>query len=161
MPNFRKLQDDSKNVSLKIGSKVPQKLGPFFSLFLMRKTLSSGQKWFLRPYFPLIRGMFLLRSGLRFLFGHWKWPNLEWGKGHTIKWKWPFHHSRFGHFQYPKQISKTTSQQKHTPKVDRLAGKTYLVQKKKLKTAFFCGIIWASPHFGTIWRPNCWHQVNH
>ena len=38
----------------------------FFSLFLMRKRLSSGQKWFLRPYFPLIRGMFLLRSGLRF-----------------------------------------------------------------------------------------------
>ena len=36
MPKFRKLQDDSKNVSLKIGSKVPQKLGPFFSLFLMR-----------------------------------------------------------------------------------------------------------------------------
>ena len=25
MPNFRKLQDDSKNVSLKIGSRVPQK----------------------------------------------------------------------------------------------------------------------------------------
>ena len=42
--------------------------GPFFSLFLMRKTLSSGQKWFLRPYFPLIGGMFLLRSGLRFSF---------------------------------------------------------------------------------------------
>ena len=36
----------------------------FFSLFLMRKRLSSGQKWFLRPYFPLIRGMFLLKSGL-------------------------------------------------------------------------------------------------
>ena len=31
-----------------------------------KKQLSSGQKWFLRPYFPLIRGMFLLRSGLRF-----------------------------------------------------------------------------------------------
>ena len=28
--------------------------------------VSSDQKWFLRPYFPLIRGMFLLRSGLRF-----------------------------------------------------------------------------------------------
>ena len=28
MPNYRKLQEDSKNVSLKIGSKVPQKLGP-------------------------------------------------------------------------------------------------------------------------------------
>ena len=39
----------------------------FFSLFLMRKRLSSGQKWFLRPYFPLIRGMFLLKSGLTFL----------------------------------------------------------------------------------------------
>ena len=38
----------------------------FFSLFLMRKRLSSGQKWFLRPYFSLIRGMFVFRSGLRF-----------------------------------------------------------------------------------------------
>ena len=28
----------------------------------MRKRLSSGQKWFLRPYFPLIRDMFLLKS---------------------------------------------------------------------------------------------------
>ena len=68
MPNFRKLQADSKYVSLKIGSKGPKKLGPFLSLFLMRKTLSSGQKWFLRTYFPLIRGMFLLKSGLRFSF---------------------------------------------------------------------------------------------
>ena len=34
----------------------------------MRKRLSSGQKWFLKPYFPLIRGMFVFRSGLRFLF---------------------------------------------------------------------------------------------
>ena len=34
----------------------------------MRKQLSSGQKWFLRPYFPLIRGIILLKSGLRFLF---------------------------------------------------------------------------------------------
>ena len=48
-PNFRKFQDDSKNVSLRIGSKWPQKLGLFFSLFLMKKTLSSGQGWFLRP----------------------------------------------------------------------------------------------------------------
>ena len=47
---------------------MPKKLGPFFSLFLMRKPLSSGQKWFLRPYFLLIRGMCLLRSGLRFSF---------------------------------------------------------------------------------------------
>ena len=41
-PNFRKLQNDSKNVSLKIGSKVPQNIGPFFSLFLIRKPISSG-----------------------------------------------------------------------------------------------------------------------
>ena len=34
----------------------------------MRKRLSSGQKRFLRLYFPLIRGMCLLRSGLRFSF---------------------------------------------------------------------------------------------
>ena len=34
----------------------------------MRKRLSSGQKWFLKPYFPLIRGMFVFRSGLRFSF---------------------------------------------------------------------------------------------
>ena len=33
--------------------------------------------------------------------------------------------------------------------------------KKKPKTAFFCGRIWASPNFGKIWRPNCWHLVNH
>ena len=35
---------------------------------LMRKRLSGGQKWFLKPYFPLIRGMFVFRSGLRFSF---------------------------------------------------------------------------------------------
>ena len=34
----------------------------FFSLLLMRKRLSGGQKWFLKPYFPLIRGMFVFRS---------------------------------------------------------------------------------------------------
>ena len=41
-------------------------LGPFFSL-LLRKRLSSGQKWLLRPYFPQIRGI-VLRSGPRFSF---------------------------------------------------------------------------------------------
>ena len=34
----------------------------------MRKRLSSGQKWFLRPYFPLIRGIVVFRSSLRFSF---------------------------------------------------------------------------------------------
>ena len=36
--------------------------------WVMRKRLSSGQKWLLRPYFPQIRGMFVLRSGPRFSF---------------------------------------------------------------------------------------------
>ena len=40
----------------------------FSSLFLMRKRLSSGQKWFLRPHFPLIGGIFVFRSGPRFSF---------------------------------------------------------------------------------------------
>ena len=48
-------------------SEVFEKIG-FFSLFLTRKRLSRGQKWFLRPYFPLIMGMFEFKSGLRFLF---------------------------------------------------------------------------------------------
>ena len=79
-PNCRKLQNDSKNVSHKIGSKRPQKLGPLFSLFFMRKTLSSGRKWLLRPYFPLIRGTLLLRSGLRFLFWALEVPEPREGK---------------------------------------------------------------------------------
>ena len=68
MPNCHKLREDSKNVSLKIGSYGPQKLGPFSHFSSWEKRLSSGQKWFLRPYFPLIGGIFLLKSGLRFSF---------------------------------------------------------------------------------------------
>ena len=52
----------------KIGPLGPKEKIDFFSFFLMRQRLSSGQRWFLRPYFPLIRGMFVFRSGLRFLF---------------------------------------------------------------------------------------------
>ena len=69
---------------IKIGNWVGFELGPFFSLFLMRKRLSSGQKWFLRPYFPL-RGMFVLRSGHRFSF---RALNQEWGKGHLCTSDW-------------------------------------------------------------------------
>ena len=36
-----------------------------------------------------------------FRFGHRKCPNREWGKGHFRRWKWPFPHSRFGHFLRP------------------------------------------------------------
>ena len=63
-----------KNIYRIIFQKI--KIGPlkgfekraFFSLLLMRKRLSGGQKWFLKPYFPVIRGMFVFRSGLRFSF---------------------------------------------------------------------------------------------
>ena len=43
----------------------------------MRKQISSGQKWILRPYFPLIRGMFEFRSGLRFSFLALEVPELR------------------------------------------------------------------------------------
>ena len=65
---FGKITSRVTTKNLKIGQRGLFELGPFFSLFLMRKTLSSGLQWFLRPYFPLIRDMFLLRSGLRFSF---------------------------------------------------------------------------------------------
>ena len=64
----------SKNVNrnrfqeIKIGPWEGFEKKAFFSLFLMRKRLSGGQKWFLRPYFPLIKGIFVFRSGLRFSF---------------------------------------------------------------------------------------------
>ena len=53
---------------IKIGPLKGFEKKAFFSLLLMRKRLSGGQKWFLSPYFPLIRGMFVFRSGLRFSF---------------------------------------------------------------------------------------------
>ena len=62
---------------LKIGQRGNFEKIEFFSLFLMRKRVSSGQKWFLRPYFPLIRGMFVLKSGLRFLFRTLEVPQLR------------------------------------------------------------------------------------
>merc|ERR1712012_696921 len=51
---------------IKIGPLKGFEKKAFFSLLLMRKRLSGGQKWFLKLYFPLIRGMFVFRSGLRF-----------------------------------------------------------------------------------------------
>ena len=43
---------------IKIGPLKGFEKKAFFSLLLMRKRLSGGHKWFLKPYFPLIRGMF-------------------------------------------------------------------------------------------------------
>ena len=53
---------------IKIGPLKGFEKKAFLSLLLMRKRLSGGKKWFLKPYFPLIKGMFVFRSGLRFLF---------------------------------------------------------------------------------------------
>ena len=43
----------------------------------MKKTISSGRNWFLRPYFPFIRGIFVLRNSLRFLFRALEVPKTE------------------------------------------------------------------------------------
>ena len=52
----------------------------FFSLFLMRKRLSGGQKWFLRPYFPLMRGKFHHSERSTQQFAHIK----PWGTWHEL-----------------------------------------------------------------------------
>ena len=61
---------------------------PFFSLFLMRKPLSNGQKWFLRSNFSLIGGKFVFKSGLRFsiLFTFYRCLFLTL----TLDWYWYF-----------------------------------------------------------------------
>ena len=107
---FGKITSRVTTKNLKIGQQALFEFGPFFSLFLMRKTLSSGQKWFLRPYFPLIRGMFLLRSGLRFSFRALEVPEPKVRKRPFFLLKWPFPHSQFEHFQCPTRKSKTTFQ---------------------------------------------------
>ena len=45
-------------------------------------------------------------------------------------------------------------------KVDRLAGKTYLVKKKHLKTEFSRRQIPFSAHFGRTWKTNYLFQVS-
>merc|ERR1711884_292322 len=68
MQKSQKFCADFKYVNLKIELLQIFEKKSFSSLFLMRKPLSSDQKWFLRPYFTLIGGIFVLKSGLRFLF---------------------------------------------------------------------------------------------
>ena len=45
MPNFRKLQEDSKNVSLKMGSWLPQKLSQIFKNAHYKISCSKGPKY--------------------------------------------------------------------------------------------------------------------
>ena len=64
-----------------------KKYGPFFSLFLMKKPLSHGQRVFLRPWFLIIGGILVLKSGLGFSFwaqkalGKWFPHEEKWEKG--------------------------------------------------------------------------------
>ena len=61
-----------------MGSRGLLEIRPLFSLFLMKKPLFRGQKWLLRPYFPLIRCIFvLLKSGLTFSLRSPEVPNLK------------------------------------------------------------------------------------
>ena len=78
---------------IKIGPLKGYEKKAFFSLLLMRKRLSGGQKWFLKPYFPLIRGMFVFRSGLRFSFRTLEVPELRVRKRPFYLLKWPVPHS--------------------------------------------------------------------
>ena len=57
---------------LKIGNWGGFEKIDFFLIFLMRKRLPSGQKRFLRPYFPLIWGMFVLRSEKSHILKLWR-----------------------------------------------------------------------------------------
>ena len=100
---------------IKIGPLKGFEKKAFFSLLLMRKRLSGGQKWFLKPYFPLIRGMFVFRSGLRFSFRALEVPEPRVRKRPYQGLIGHFPHSWFGHFQCAKRKSKTTSEYKHTP----------------------------------------------
>ena len=80
--------------------------------------------------------------------------NREWGKGHFSKWKWPFSHSRFGHFQCLKRKSKTTSEYKHTPNLWEIwpqhplltTGKSFFSWGKVRKTQFS-----QNPLMGGFW----------
>ena len=70
---------------------------------------------------------------------------LRWNisSGHLLK--WPFPHSRFTHFQCPKQKSKTTSEYKHIPnkweiwpqKPLLITGKSFSPEEKWKKILFF------------------------
>ena len=61
----------------------------------MKKSFSSGQKRFMRPYFPLIRGMFVMKSVLRFSFWALEVPELRVRKQEAFSLtKKPFPHSQ-------------------------------------------------------------------
>ena len=89
-------------MNFKIRTRGPKKLGPFL-IFPHEKTTFQWAKLFLRPYFPLIRSMFVFRSGLRFSFQALKVPELRVRKRSF---------SPFTTFHSLK--SKTTSEYKHT-----------------------------------------------
>ena len=87
MQKSQKFCADFKYVNLKIELLQIFEKKSFSSLFLMRKPLSSDQKWFLRPYFPLIGGIFVLKSGLRFLFRALEVPIQKVRKRSFLRWK--------------------------------------------------------------------------
>ena len=90
MQKSQKFCADFKYVNLKIELLQIFEKKSFSSLFLMRKPLSSDQKWFLRPYFPLIGGIFVLKSGLRFLFRALEVPKPRVRKSHFLSLKSDF-----------------------------------------------------------------------
>ena len=69
-PNFSEIARRFQKSKSTNWEERASKVKAFSHFSSWEKRHSSGQKWFLRPYFRLIRGMFmfLLRSDLRFLF---------------------------------------------------------------------------------------------
>ena len=115
----------------------------------MRKQLFSGQKWFLRPYFPLIRGMFLLRSGLRFSFRALEVPELRVRKRPLSLLIWPFPHSRFGH----KLIYQTI------PKLGYISLFHHQIRKNQCKTERAQMILFVRKNNNSIDNVVCWGLV--
>ena len=79
VPFFVKLPQDSPQKFENLATREFWK-NQLLLIFPLEKTTFQWSKWFLRPNFPLIRGMFVFRIGLRFSFR-------EWWKGHYwLKW---------------------------------------------------------------------------
>ena len=115
MQKSQKFCADFKYVNLKIELLQIFEKKSFSSLFLMRKPLSSDQKWFLRPYFPLIGGIFVLKSGLRFLFRALEVPIRKVRKRPFFSLKSDFSSLSEWALPMPKQKSETPFQYKYPP----------------------------------------------
>ena len=79
-----------RRCEFKIRTMEPKKYCPFLHFSSKEKgfpVVKSGV-WGHFPHYSRVRLNW--EVALDFRFGHWKWPNREWEKGHFSKWKWLF-----------------------------------------------------------------------